>query len=302
MGAYRSPKTDGIPKQAFGLAAAACLWTGVALGADISPVFVRASDTSFSRPHDLVLSADGRFLYVADVGNDVVKVLDPETLETLGSIGAGDLSSPHDVAFDGEGRLLIADTGNDRTAVYAVSGMTGRRVDAWDRDHASPEGVSPGPENRVYVTNAGADTVLVLRRGEVIAKVGSDGDGPNQYRRPHDIEVDGKGRVIVVDPGNNRIQILDAGLRFVRALHGPTYDFNEPKYVAVDEQGWMFVADEYNSQIKILDDAYRLAGVIGTGAKGSGPGQFNQPEGVEVAGGRIWISDTYNNRIVLYRR
>ena len=132
--------------------------------------------------------------------------------------------------------------------------------------------------------------------------MGSDGDGPNQYRRPHDIEVDGKGRVIVVDPGNNRIQILDAGLRFVRALHGPTYDFNEPKYVAVDEQGWMFVADEYNSQIKILDDAYRLAGVIGTGAKGSGPGQFNQPEGVEVAGGRIWISDTYNNRIVLYRR
>ena len=37
------------------------------------------------------------------------------------------------------------------------------------------------------------------------------------------------------------------------------------------------------------------------GTVGLGDG-LNQPEGVAVAGRYIWISDTYNDRIVLYRR
>jgi hypothetical protein len=41
--------------------------------------------------------------------------------------------------------------------------------------------------------------------------------------------------------------------------------------------------------------------MIGTGKPGKGPGLLNTPEGVAVRGRDVWISDTHNHRIVLYR-
>ena len=39
--------------------------------------FVKASDVALENPHDLKLSADGRLLFVSDVGNNRVAILDP---------------------------------------------------------------------------------------------------------------------------------------------------------------------------------------------------------------------------------
>ena len=121
-----------------------------------------ASDTSFARPHDLVLSADAPYLYVSDVGNDAVKVLDPMTLRTLGTIGPDELDSPHDVVFDARGRLLVADTGNDRVAVYEVAGTRGKLVAELTGGLRSAEGVTVGPDGRVYVNSASGHTVAVF--------------------------------------------------------------------------------------------------------------------------------------------
>ncbi len=97
-------------------------------GAEWRAVLLEKSAVQFSRPHDLVLSPDRRLLYVADVGNNTVQVLDPKTLRIVGKIGADDLDSPHDVFFDDKGRLLVADTGNDRVVIYEVRGAEGKQV------------------------------------------------------------------------------------------------------------------------------------------------------------------------------
>ena len=116
--------------------------------------------------------------------------------------------------------------------------------------------------------------------------------------RPLDIEVDAQGRLFVGDSGNNRIQILDEGGKPLRSLGGADYAFNEPKYLALDERGWLFVADENNRVLKVFDPEFRQVGVI-RGSEGSGP--FGLLEGAEVAGGLVWISDTGNDRILLFR-
>ncbi len=121
------------------------------------------------------------------------------------------------------------------------------------------------------------------------------------FARPHDIHVDPAGRVLIVDPGNNRVQIRDGDLKLIKTLEGPGYDFNEPKYLTVDIDGWLYVADENNNQIKIFDAKYRLQATIGDGRRGTDAGSLNKPEGIEVRGARIWVSDTYNDRILLYR-
>jgi DNA-binding beta-propeller fold protein YncE len=261
----------------------------------------RASAESFARPHDLVLSPNGRFLYVADLGNHLVKVLDPMTLEVLGAFGQGELSSPHDVAFDNQGRLLVADTGNDRIAAYEVEGAEGRLVESWSEGLHAPEGVAPAPDGLVYVANAAGHNVVALAAGKVVHEAGTRGQGAAQFVRPHDIDLDRQGRIYVGDPGNDRIQILDRKLRYLGTLGGPAYDFNEPKYFDLDAGNRLIVADEYNHQIKILGQDRRLVAVIGSGERGKGPNRFNQPEGVESSGESLWVSDTRNNRILRFR-
>jgi DNA-binding beta-propeller fold protein YncE len=248
-----------------------------------------------------VLSPDGQLLFVADVGNDAVKVLHPDTLATLGVVGRGELRGPHDVTFDEKGRLLVADTQNDRIAIYALSGLEGVLVGSYGKELGSPEGVAVGPDGTVYITNARLNDVLAIRNGVAIARVGRRGSGNNEYIRPHDVAVDAQGRVYAVDPGNDRIQVLGPTLEFIAVLGGNSYDFDEPKYLGFDARGWLYVADEYNDQVKILDENRKLIGAIGSGARGKGPNRLNKPEGVEVSGDRVWVSDTYNHRILLYR-
>ena len=285
-----------IPKT---LTAAACLALAAGGAAAFEARLVKTSEATFARPHDLTLTPDGLYLLVADIGNNVVKVLVPGSLETIGLIGEGELASPHDVDIDARGRVLIADSGNDRTVLYSFDGVghggaVAERLAVWDRNQGSPEGVAAGTKGRVYVTNASLNTVIAMEDGAVTATMETKLSGP--LDRPHDIEADHLGRVFAADPGNNRVLVLDQNLAFVRSLEGPPYDFNEPKYVAVDDKGWLFVADEYNNLIKVFDDAYRPMGAVGLGDG------LNQPEGVAVSGRYIWVSDTYNNRILLYRR
>ncbi len=268
--------------------------------AQVTATFEAQSDRSFGNPHDIVLSPDGSRLYVADVNNNAVKVLDPQSLATIGAFGTTELSRPHDVAFDPAGRLLVADTGNGRIAIYQVSGTTGRLVDEIS-GLASPEGVVAAPDGTIYLTNVGRHNVEAWRDGKRIARMGGRGAGANEYIRPHDIDIDREGHIYVSDPGNDRIQMLDDALRMVGEIGGDRYRFNEPKYFAINNSGWIFVVDEFNNQIKILNKDHEIVGVIGTGKSGLEDNAFNQPEGAEVRGDTLWISDTHNGRITRFR-
>jgi sugar lactone lactonase YvrE len=150
-------------------------------------------------------------------------------------------------------------------------------------------------DGRIYVTSVGRDNLVLFVDGKVVVERTDLG-----LRRPHDIDIDAQGRIHLVDPGHDRVVVLDRELKPVRVLTGAPYRFKEPKYIAFDEQGRLYVADEHNHQVKIYDSDYRPLWVIGTGKAGDAPGQLRKPEGVAARGGRLWIADTYNNRILLY--
>jgi DNA-binding beta-propeller fold protein YncE len=95
---------------------------------------------------------------------------------------------------------------------------------------------------------------------------------------------------------------LDRNLRFVAALGGPPWNFNDPKYVADDEAGRLYVADEYNNRVVVLAPGDRkIILTIAGFASPAGADKLNQPEGVAVRGDTLWISDTYNDRILAFR-
>jgi YVTN family beta-propeller protein len=257
-------------------------------------VVTHVSAPVFARPHDLALGPRGRLLFVADLGNDRVSVLDPQTLEVLGSIGDGELASPHDVAFTPDGRLLVADSGNDRVAIYVLEGHGGRLEDEVRGELGSPEGVTAGEGDTIFVTSVGHHTVSGFTGHRRVLHSGRAGRAEGEFLRPHDIELGPDARLYVADPGNHRVQVLDTQLRVLEALGGPAFGFNEPKYLALDARGWLYVADQHNDRLVILNDRRRHVAII-DGASGV---HMNRPEGVEVQDDIIWVADTYNNRIL----
>lgn len=285
------------------LPVACCLmWVGALCSAYAQPALKATQRaeiaTSLAQPHDGAFSPDGRRIYVTDMANSLMRVLDAESLRLLTTFGRGELSRPHDAEFDRQGRLLVADTGNDRIAIYAVDGAAPKLVDEW-KGLESPEGVGVAPDGRVYATNTGGSSLAVFRNGRLERTFGRYGQGAGEFSRPHDVEVDADGKVYVVDSGNNRVQVFDANLKHLATV-GPGLALNEPKYLAFDgERIWL--ADEYNHRIVVLDRAHRLIGVLGSGARGRSATEFYKPEAVLARTPFVWVIDTYNDRIVRLR-
>lgn len=253
-----------------------------------------ASEETYAAPHDIVLSPDGHLLYVADNGNNRIAVLDARTLREVGVFARGEVSAPHDVDFDSRGRLLVADTGNDRIAIYEVDGASGRLVGELRGGLRRPEGVAAHADGRVLATGAFSNNLVVFREGDVVGETGG-------FRSPHDVAVDARGGIWVADAANDRMVRLDDALRVTKVLEGAPYDFNGPRYMDFDDAGRLFVADKYSNRIKVLAPDGRLVAVLGESAAGKGEGRFDRPEGVEIRGEDVWFSDTYNDRIVRYR-
>lgn len=251
-----------------------------------------------SQPHDAAFSPDGQLIYVTDMRNSRMRVLEAMTLKLVGTFGERELSNPHDAEFDAAGRLLVADTGNDRIAIYEVNGAQAKLVSALT-GLSGPEGVAVARDGRVIVTNTRAGTLSVFRDGKLERSVGGRGSRDGEFASPHDVEAAADGSFYVVDSGNDRVQVFDAELRH-RATFGATLKLSGPKYLAFDgERIWL--ADEHNHRIVLLDRAHRPLGVLGTGKRGRSAGEFHKPEAVLARAPHVWVIDTYNDRIVLLR-
>ncbi|MCU7944972.1 MAG: hypothetical protein KZQ87_20070, partial [Candidatus Thiodiazotropha sp. (ex Cardiolucina cf. quadrata)] len=76
--------------------------------------------------------------------------------------------------------------------------------------------------------------------------------------------------------------------------------FNGVRYMDLLEDGSLVAADKNNHQVKIITHDGKLGLVLGDGRPGRGPDKFRTPEGVEVRGSDLWLSDSGNDRIVRY--
>ena len=257
-------------------------------------IYEAHSEQAFAQPHDITLSPDQRYLYIADNNNDRIAVLDPKSLDLLGSFAEGEVSGPHDVAFQSDGRLLVADTGNSRIAIYQVSGATGHLVGEYTGDFYRTEGVTVHSNGRIYVTGAGSNNIVALENGKTVAKAGG-------LSSPHDVAVAADGSIWIADAGNDRLVQMSKDLKTLTVLKGKPYHFDGPRYLDFDSKGRLYIADKYAHKIKVLTADNQLLYTLGGDRSGLGPGLFDRPEGVVIHKNQVWFSDTYNNRIVRYR-
>ena len=257
-------------------------------------VFVAASSAELSNPHDLKLSPDGKYLFVSDVGNNRVAILDPDTLKFIAAFGADHQSGTHDADFDKYGRAYIADTHNNRVTIYDVKGTNATLVGELKGHFRGPEGVLVHPNGIVYVAGAWSGNVVAYKDGKVVGEL-------KGLSSPHDLERAPNGDIWLADAGNDRMLLLSPELKIRRELKGAPYNFNGVRYQDVLPDGTLIAADKYTHTVKFIAPDGKLLLVLGSGSPGKGPGKFRTPEGIEVRGDTLWISDSGNNRIVIYK-
>lgn len=267
---------------------------GPLLAGNLSVDYQLASDTPLNNPHDLKLSPDGKYLFVADVDNNRVVLLDPETLAFIASFGADHQRGTHDVDFDAGGRVYVADTHNNRVTIYRMQGTRASLEAELNERIRGPEGVLVHSSNRVYVAGAWSGNVVAYEDGKVIHEL-------EGLSSPHDLEETSDGNIWLSDSGNHRLLLLSPELKILRELDRKTYDFDGVRYLDLLADGTLIAADKNNHQIKFIAPDGQLVLTIGNGRAEQGPYKFATPEGVEVRGDTLWLSDSGNDRVVKYR-
>ncbi len=257
--------------------------------------YLNESSVDLENPHDLKLSPDGRYLMVSDVGNDRIVILDPDTLERVGSFGADHQDGTHDIDFDAAGLAYVADTHNSRVTVYELEGIEAKLVGELDEIIRGPEGVLAHPNGLLYVAGAWSGNLVVYRDGEPIADLGG-------LSSPHDVELAANGSDIwVADAGNSRLLRLTPTLLLREELARDTYDFDGVRYLDLTAEGMIVAADKNNHVVKFIAADRSLVHVLGDGKPGRGDYRLRTPEGVEIRDSILWISDSGNDRVIRYR-
>ena len=231
----------------------------------------------FDSPSAIAIDADGA-IYVADTGNHAIRRVSPDggvsTLAGNGAAGYRDgigrqarFNGPVGVAVDQHGRVIVADTYNDRIRAIARDG-----------------------------------TVRTLAGGP---RPGADDDGEMlaRFDTPCGVAVDGSGTIYVADAGNGSIRRIDVtGLVSTVALDVGGTPLR-PIGIAADQHGRVYVADERGRVVELAPggDARPLAGSMPGFRDGPGTeARFRRLAGLAVAAeGRLAVVDAGNAAVRL---
>jgi DNA-binding beta-propeller fold protein YncE len=188
---------------------------------------------------------------------DPVFKFDRHTGKVLANIGKGVMVTPHGIHVDKDGNVWIADFANNKEGTKGQQvhkftpagakllslGIAGKAGNA-DGQFNQPNDVVVGPDGSIYVSDGhdaqgmttnqaiaeglkrGATSRIskFTKDGKFIKSWGSIGVKHGEFRTPHALMFDARGRLWVADRGNHRIEIFDQEGKYLESR----YQFSRP--------------------------------------------------------------------------
>ena len=219
----------------------------------------------------------------------------------------GQVWFPREVAVEGDGNVLVADSQNHRIQRFTSEGQFLTSVGTWGSGHLQfdcPTGIAFNTSNdKVYVTDTENHRVQVLNSDLTFSGTfGREGSDTGQISSPCGIACGSTGKVYVADSHNHRIQVFTAEGTFLhvfgRCGQGRG-ELNVPTGVAIDASGMVYVSEECNHRVSLFTSEGQF--VTSFGKRGKGPGMFEHPNGLAVDNsGIVYVCDGANNRVQLF--
>lgn len=239
-------------------------------------------------------------------------------------------NTPHDVALEPNGSLVVADSKNHRirriTPQGIVSTIAGTGTPGFADGPCAqaqfnfPIGIAVDGLGNIYTTDYYNHRVRMITTRGVITLAGSTAgfqNGPTlsaKFNNPVGVAIDGEGNVYIADHSNHCIRCISKGVVTTFAgmpgVSGYVDDkctsaqFKFPSGVSVDPTGNILVSDFTNKRIRrIITKAGYVETVAGNGVAGfqDGPCEsaaFNGPSSaVGDDNGVIYVCDCRNDRI-----
>jgi sugar lactone lactonase YvrE len=263
-------------------------------------------------------------VYVADAGTHRVRKMDGGgALATIAGTGvsgfSGDggaatdarLNAPQTAALGPDGKVYIADTGNNCLRVVDLNGV----ITTLGGTLAAPSGVWVAPDGTIYVAERGGHAIRsIAPDGSINTVAGGNGqglggdDGPAtaaQLNAPTALTMDAAGNLLFADTGNQRVRKIDAGGIITTIAGDAASALSRPAGLAVDASGTVYVSDTGSNRVRKIDSTGAMSVVAGTGDVGSyGDGEaaldaaFSGPAGLAIdAAGRLLIADPANHKV-----
>ena len=294
---------------------------------------VIATNARLANPQNISVDNSGT-LFIADAGNNRIRRVDTNGIITTkagrnlndgDSATNGTLNSVSGVAFDPDGALFLADTGNNRIrkvdtngiiTTVAGNGFPGYAGDGAAATNASlnqPFGLALDVNGQLYIADTmnnrirKVDTngvITTLAGNGVYGTTGNGGAATNaKVSRPRSLATDAAGNVFIADTENvnNPIRKVDTNGNISAVV---TYTGAFPFGICRDTAGNLFFQDQ-NAIRKMSTNRTQInfAGAeMSSGFSGDGglatSARLNLPRGVVAdPSGNIFIADTFNSRI-----
>jgi len=198
--------------------------------------FVKSwGDTTYRLAHGIRIDRDG-FFWISDNADNFIQKMSPDgkVLMTLGKKGTtGDNNSEE--GFDGPADVFVAANGD----VFVADGYRNSRVMQFSKD------------------------------GKFIKKIGGvKGTEPGQFNLPHAVVVDSRGRIIVADAENSRIQVFDPTGKFLEQWTNFPAKPRGALYITPDDT--LYVSHVDSESITIMKDGKVLDSITGLGLRPHG--------------------------------
>ncbi|MDH4275028.1 MAG: 6-bladed beta-propeller [Gammaproteobacteria bacterium] len=262
-------------------------------------------DTLGNNTHRLVrpvaIAARDNHLYIADAGVHILfrYSLAKKLLEKIGTAGDQLVGEAGGIYVAASGEIYVADPAGQQVLKFAPNGgvlQSFRDGPNISRPIAVAVDESTG---RVFVADELYSHVVVFSAaGEAIQGIGARGlnAGPGNFRIITDMAMTPEG-LYVSDRVELRMQLIDLQGKFARSFGQSDLIF--PLAIARDTYGRIYVTDRTDNRLRIFDSAGQLIETVGR--NGNGPGEFRLPNDMAIAGDSLYIADSLNGRIQVFK-